>query len=204
MSKAPVIPVHILVDEGRLCSHILTRLANGLSKPDAARGSVRLSVLQVGRVWNGPEIGVFTEGHADASSGGRSTLSQAFERVADDYQRLDTEGEGMSAGELLLFLTVPPADDWRSGWKQIQPYRALILSYWAAESTVSELKPERQLKLEELLSEISPADSGAPRHKIARVGADIAPFIDSAISKLEDRLKNRVTQVADLGRLRRS
>lgn len=204
MSKAPVIPVHVLVDEGRLCSYVLTRLANGLAKPDAPRGNVRLSVLQVGRIWNGPEIGLFTEGYANVSIGGRSTLSQAFERVAEDYQRLDAEGEGMSAGELLLFLTVPPADDWRSGWEQLQRYRAVILSYWVVESAASELRPELVRKIVELLSEMCPTDLGEPRYKIAHVDADVARFVDGAISKLEDRLGRRLTQVADLGRLRRS
>lgn len=204
MSKAPVIPVHILVDEGRLCSHILTRLANGLATPDAPRGSVRLSVLQVGRVWIGQEIGLFTERQPSASSGGRSTLSQAFERVAEDYQRLDTDGEGMSAGELLLFLTVPPADDWRSGWERIQRYRALILTYWVAESAASELRPELEMKIANLLREMSPTVAGEPRYKIAHVDADAARFVDSAILKLEDRLGKRLAQVADLGRLRRS
>lgn len=201
MVKFPIIPVHVLFDHQSLAAPALVALGEMAQRfdgaADACEKSIRIGVICVGHV-------ATIRDSVEEIGAHRSMLSQAFERVADDYQRFDSEGEGFSASEVLLFMTVQPDDDWRIGWARVEQYRSLIISYWLDPGPETGMGADVRDAITQLLTQISPTEpgpGGGPRHKLAFATSGVADFVDEAVSRLEGRIRKRMEQMGQLRHL---
>ena len=202
MPKHPIHPIHIIFD-GRVIDETLVieavkKTAGILSEDSETINYVRLSIMSIGHRQGLPlDSQTFIEG-LTREPFLKADLQGAFSRIFSEYSALDKSGQGTGNPEVLLILGSEPDQDWVSAWKAIEPYRALILTYWINKQPLSDYET---LKLQKLLGRISlpDPDTQSPRFKIVNLfDGNESAVLEDILLKMAARLKERVQRVGKI------
>ena len=196
MAKFPLFPVHILydskvIDEGQLKNSL--RIIVEMQSSDLIIAEIaRINIIRIGRCMEKscePKTFISKlENNADLLD-----LRSAFELVASDFQFLNRTKQGFGNPETLLLIGSESLGDWLEGWRQLEIFRALNLTYWVSNNKLNTAEKKEK---ENWLAKISPSEpSQAPRYKIVELpDANQIVFLNGVFEKLMDRLNNRVHQ----------
>jgi hypothetical protein len=196
MSKFPIFPVHILydnsvIDEEQLVDSLRVTLEK-LSTDLMVAEAVRMNLIKIGNCMDTPvEPQLFVsklEHFTDYLD-----LKSAFELVSSDFQALDRTKQGFGNPEVLLLIGSESLPDWLPGWRQLEKFRTLILTYWVSNH---QLGHAEKIEKENWLAIISPSDSPqAPRYKIVELpDSNQTAFLNDVFRRLEFRLQQRIHQ----------